>query len=100
MTSPEKDSSERELGTIQVLLDRLTTQRLPYALELKEKVDRGEALSEYDTQFLHGVLDETTGMPSLAAKHPEYQRLVGQLVDLYGEITSKALDNERRRSPH
>jgi hypothetical protein len=87
--------STRELGTIQALLERLTTQRLPYALELRDKVDRGERLSDYDTEFLKNVLEEANAIPQLATKHPEYQNLVSQLVGLYRHITSKGLENER-----
>jgi len=28
-------------------------------------------------------------------QHPEYQPLVGRIISLYQEITSKALENER-----
>jgi len=87
--------SSKELGMIQALLDRLSTQRLPYALELKDKVDRGERLSEYDTDFLKKVLEEATEIPKLVAKHPELETLVGRLVGLYGDITRKGLENER-----
>jgi hypothetical protein len=31
----------------------------------------------------------------LVTKHPEYQELVGRLISLYGEITQKALENEK-----
>jgi hypothetical protein len=91
--------SKKDLGTIQALLERLTSQRLPYALELREKVDRGERLSDYDTEFLKNVLEEAQSIPQLATKHPEYENLVGQLVGLYTHITSKGLENEERGGP-
>jgi hypothetical protein len=90
------NDSTKELGTIQALLERLNNQRLPYALELKEKVDRGERLSDYDTDFLKTVLEEAQSIPQLATKHPEYENLVSQLVGLYTHITSKGLENEER----
>jgi hypothetical protein len=44
------------------------------------------------------VLEEANSIPQLATKHPEYENLVGQLVGLYGHITSKGLENERDAS--
>jgi hypothetical protein len=81
-------------GTIQVLLDRLNTQRLPRALDLKSKVDRGERLDDYDMQFLKTVLEDLRSAPTLTNKHPEYKELINQLISLYGEITRKGLENE------
>jgi hypothetical protein len=91
------DSSQKEAGMIQVLLQRLNTERLPRALKLKEKVDRGERIDEFDSQFLSRVLEEANGAMKLAAKHPEYQPLVSRLVTLYGEITAKGLENEQKK---
>jgi hypothetical protein len=95
-TGAAMSDSAKDLGTIQALLERLTKQRLPYALELRDKVDRGERLSDYDTDFLKSVLEEARSIPQLATKHPEYENLVGQLLGLYTHITSKGLENEER----
>ena len=35
-----------DAGTIQTLLERLTTYRLPRALEIKERLNRGERLTD------------------------------------------------------
>jgi hypothetical protein len=42
-----KDESS-DLGTIQVLAERLNNSRLPRALELKARVDRGNVLNDND----------------------------------------------------
>jgi hypothetical protein len=93
-----RDSSQKDAGLIQALLLRLNTERLPRALTLKKKVDRGERLRDLDTQFLSQVLEEAGTAQQLAAKHPEFQSLVSRLIDLYGEITAKGLENEQKKS--
>jgi len=88
--------SSGDAGTIQVLLERLNTQRLPRALEIKKKVDGGARLDDFDMQFLKTVLDDAREAESLGARHPEYQALIGQLMGLYNEITRIALENEQK----
>jgi hypothetical protein len=97
---PSKSYSERkaELGVIQVLLHRFSTYRLPYALQLKAQVDRGERLSEYEMRFLKKVVAEGAHASRLAAKHAKYEDLVSQATALFSEIVSKALENERSGS--
>ena len=84
-----------DLGTIQVLLDRLNQRRLPRALRLQERVDRGETLDDHDLAFLHRVFEDAQQAMALAERHPELKSLVERLVGLYHHITRKALENER-----
>ena len=87
--------SSQDLGLITVLLQRLETQRLPRALSLKDKVDRGEVLDDFDIGFLEEVFADTSNVRPLVAQHPEYQDLVARMMNLYKEITDKALENEK-----
>jgi hypothetical protein len=91
------DTTIKEAGTIQVMLQRLNEFRLPKALDLKKKVERGEKLDSYDIEFLEMVLADAAAAQGLISKHPEIQPLVGQLMGLYSDITSKGLENEQKK---
>ncbi len=84
-----------DAGLIQVLAERMETQRLPRALDLKEKVDLGETLNEFDIQFLEEVFNDAQEIRPLIDRHPEWQDLAAKLIHLYKEITEKALENEK-----
>jgi hypothetical protein len=91
MSNPTQDA-----GVIQTLLDRLNSQRLPMALALKEKVDRGETLSDYDIQKLEEVFADTQTIQPMVERHPEFQDLASRILHLYKEILDKATENEKK----
>ena len=84
-----------DIGTIQVLLDRLNNWRLPRALRLKERVDNGDKLTDHDIEFLNRVFEDSKYATSLASRNPELQSLVSKLTDLYSHIMQKAVENEK-----
>ena len=87
--------SEKDAGIIEVLLERFEKQRLPRALALKEKVEKGEALDDWETAYLEEMLEDARQVKTLIDKHPEYQELYTRAVHLYKEITDKALENAK-----
>lgn len=91
------DSNEKEAGILQVLAERLESQRLPRALAMKKRVDDGETLNELDIQFLKEVLNDAQRVMPFVENHPEWQSLAAGMVNLYQEITKKALENERHQ---
>ena len=88
---------EDDKGTIAVLMKRLNEQRLPRALELRDRVNRGDVLTELDIKFLSDVFEDTNRIKPLVERNPEYHEIVGRMVALYKEITDKALANEQAK---
>ena len=93
MTTPDQ-----EKGVMAVLMERFETQRLPRALALKEKVDGGECLDEFDMAFLQETLADSTKVRPMLARHPEFEPLASKVASLYREITENALANEKAAS--
>jgi hypothetical protein len=63
---------------------------------LKTRLIGAKRLDNDDIQFLQRVFDEASSAQRLAAEHAEFQELVGRLISLYSEITSKGLENEKK----
>jgi hypothetical protein len=91
MSDPNFDA-----GMAQVIVERLQTQRLPRALVMKEKVDRGELLDDFDLSFLQEVLKDSSAIRPLVDAHPEWQELASKMSNLYKEIAEKGLANAKK----
>lgn len=85
--------SDKEMGVAVALLERHTKHRLPRALEIKERVDQGETLSDPDLDFLQEVLESSHEAKALADEHPELQEIYVKAVELYTHIMDKATEN-------
>ncbi len=88
-------SQTDDIGTIQVLLERLVKFRLPRTLAIKRRIDGGERLTDADIAFLENALTDAQNAEKFVARNPEFHALGAQIVQLYGEIISKALENEK-----
>jgi len=93
-------SDEHDEATLQALLDRLLKFRLPRALDVKQRVDRGELLSDTDMAFLKAALDDARNGQQYIVRNPEFHALGGQIMQLYEDIVSRALQNEKERGRH
>jgi hypothetical protein len=87
--------SKSDTGVILAIAERFRKQRLPRALKIKEKVDKGGLLGDEDLYFLHLVLEDTRYIQTIADKHPEWQPVVSRTMSFYKEILDKALENEK-----
>lgn len=89
--------TSKDAGLIQVLAEQLERKRLPRALSLKEKVDGGATLDDLDIEFLEAVFHDAQSVSTLVDRHPEWQDLAAKMIQLYKEITEKALENEKAK---
>ena len=88
--------SSKEQGIRQVLLERFEEQRLPRLLDIKKNVDQGQTLSELDLEFLEEVMTDTQQNKHLVDDQPDLHDLFLRGIELYKEITEKALENEQQ----
>ena len=87
--------STMDAGLIEVILERLEKQRLPRLLEIKEKVDGGHLLDDFDVDFLEMSMEDARSFIPVIDRHPEYQSLAAKVMDLYKTISEKALEIEK-----
>lgn len=89
-------NSTDDTGKIEAILQRLNEFRLPRLLELKERVDRGETLTDHDIKFLEHVLEDARSVEGLIKRRPEVQPLAAKVTALYHDIVAKGLENEAK----
>ncbi len=89
--------ASKELGVKAVLAKRMVEERLPKALALKERIDRGELLNGLDLNFLEQVVKDANEMMPKVKDDPRLLQVAGRMLQLYKEITAKALENEQAK---
>lgn len=87
----------KELGVIAVLAKRMVEERLPKALALKERVDRGETLNGLDLNFLEQIVKDAGEIMPKVKDDPRAMQVAARMLQLYKEITAKALENEQAK---
>ncbi len=89
------EQSKKDAGTIAALMKRLKETRLPRAKRLLDKVNGGDTLSDSDIRFLKSVYADSRNNQPLVKRHPEYHGLISRFLDLYTEIITRGLENEK-----
>jgi len=85
----------KETGTIAVLAKRMVEERLPKALELKERIDKGGLLNDLDLAFLEQVVKDAAAIKPLIDKDQRMKEVSASMLGLYKAISDKALENEK-----
>ena len=85
----------KDTGVLAVLAKRMVEERLPKALALKERVDRGEVLNDADIAFLERVIADAKNLGPIIDKDQRARDVAGRMISLYKEIMNKALENEK-----
>lgn len=84
-----------DLGIAIVLLERLTSEIIPRAKSIQERLAGGEQLDHWDRQLLEELIKDAQRIKPLVDRHPEYQELYSEVVHMYKQITDQALLNEK-----
>ena len=90
------DQKEKDKGLIMVLLERFNKQRLPRALALKEKVDSGELLDDYDRKYIKELQKDSSEVMLIIERNPEYKDLAANIINLYKQIIEKDIENQKQ----
>ncbi len=84
---------------MQVLLEEFEKRRLPVLLKIREKVNSGKQVNEGELDFLEKVIEDAERSMPMMFSYPQLNDFCQQVVQLYQEITAKALENEQNK-PH
>ena len=90
-------SKPNDIGVLTALAQRLADQRLPRALAMKERVDRGEMLNDRDVAFLGEVLEDAKKIAPILDRNPKHKAAAVTMAQLYKDIMAKALENEQAK---
>lgn len=91
------EQSRKDAGTIAALMIRMKEYRLPRARRLLEKVNQGDVLSNEDISFLKRVYNDSRSSQPLVKRNPEYHDLVVRALNMYTDIITKGLENEKAK---
>ena len=87
-------NEKSDQGTIAALLKLFEDWHYPRALEIRKRLETGQALSDADLRFLRNALGRVRQAMPIVQRNAEYQKLAGQVIAFYSEIADLAVKNE------
>ncbi len=88
-----------DTGILQVILQRLEEQRLPRMTDIKNNLDQGISLNEFDIEYLSEALHDARMLIPYLERHPEYEPLFAKVIHFYKLITDEALQTAKNEHP-
>jgi len=84
-----------DTGIFQVILARFEKQRLPRMVEIKQRLDAGDKLNEFELEYVSEAMHDAEALFPFVERHPEYQPLLSRVFHYYKIISDEALNNEK-----
>jgi len=75
----------KDAGVIAVLAKRMVEERLPKALAMKARVDKGEVLNDLDLRFLEQIVEDAPKLKPLMDKDARVRDAAATMLGLYKE---------------
>ncbi len=91
------DHKIKDEAVLETLIERFDKYRLPRLMDIRDKVNQGGVLSEYDIEFLEQAFkDSRQNKHYIEAADDEIKAIMMKILTIYKEITEKALQNEQK----
>ncbi len=89
-----RDADAEHDGTFQAMVENFVEWRLPTLVDIRDRVDAGELLTDGDIEILSRVIDQAHDFGHAAHEFPEAKPLISKVIELYEHITERGLQNE------
>jgi len=90
------DIKKQHIGIIQSLVQEFEQHRLPKLFRIKDKLDRGEVISDVDFERLCKEIRDAGLAMHMTVHYPELQEFCLLMSHFYKELCDEALVNEQR----
>ena len=91
-----KRTNPDDARTLAVVITKLNQEHIPRLVRMKERLDRGEKLSDVEINDLKRIYDSTMKDSKLVERNPEFLEVSMRYVELYTAVLNKALELEKQ----